>query len=133
MRLHNGTFTASFTNDAGRTFNVRVLFNGDAYGLNDCLTWDKEKPGVEFWDASFGNNELGHFTGARYFADTICFKDAWTPEKGFHNTGELQQGGLCLDCGNREVWSIDAKTMRDIRLWILGVTTAQQLMRKVAL
>lgn len=116
----------AFTNDAGRTFNVRVLFAGQKYGRNNCLTWDSEQPGVEFWDATYSHEALGQFTGARYYADTICFQDKWTPENGFHNTGELQTGGLCLDYGNRDAWSLDASTMREVRLWILGVIAARE-------
>jgi len=119
-----------FTNDKGRVFNVRVLFNGHLYGLNNCLTWgEKEgqnKAGVEFWDATYHHDDLGQFTGARYYADTICFQEKWTPEDGFHSTGELQTGGLCLDFGNVGVWSLDAATMREVRLWILGMNAARE-------
>jgi len=123
----------SFTNDRGRTFNVRVLFDGHLYGRNWCLTWgDKEgqnKAGAEFWDATIPHGPLGQFTGARYYSETICFEEKWTPEKGFHNNGALQTSGLCLDGGNAESWSIDAATMREIRLWILGMIVAREYMQ----
>jgi len=76
--------------------------------------------------ATYHHDDLGQFTGARYLADTICFQEKWTPEKGFHNTGTLQTGGLCLDCGNAESWSLDASTMREVRLWILGMNAARE-------
>lgn len=123
----------SFTNDKGRVFNVRVLFDGHYYGLKNCLTWGgklgQKTEGVEFWDATYPHEPLGQFTGARYYADTICLEEKWTPEDGFHNTGALQTSGLCLDCGNAESWSIDAGTMREIRLWILGMIAAREYMQ----
>jgi hypothetical protein len=115
----------SFTNDQGRTFNVRILLDGDQYGRDDCLTWNHDDNehfrgavGVEFWDATHPHTELGQFTGGRYFADTILFVEKWTPEKGFHHTGEISRNGLCLH-GGEPVWTIDPVTMGFVRIWIL--------------
>jgi len=126
----------SFTNDKGRVFNVRVLFDGHRYGRNNVLTWGQSEhyegvPGVEFWDATYAHEALGQFTGARYFAETICFEEKWTPEDGFHNTGALQTSGLCLDGGNAESWSLDAGTMREVRLWILAMIAAREYLELI--
>lgn len=68
------------TNDKGRKFNVKVLFKGDTYGLNKCLTHEKEDPLVEFYDATYAGAEdfdpEGQFV-SRYFVDTILGEDKW--------------------------------------------------------
>lgn len=115
----------AFTNDQGRTFNVRILLDGDKYGRDDCLTWNNDNSetfkgaaGVEFWDATYPHEELGQFTGGRYFADTLLFDEKWTPEKGFHTDGTITDSGLCLH-GGVDGWEIDQETMRHVRRWII--------------
>lgn len=75
--LTNGT--------TGRTWLVRVIKNGEPYGLNDCLVHDDEDPLVELW---LGYNERGNmltcsFFGGRYYASTLQGnKSGMSVEKG---------------------------------------------------
>ena len=90
-------------NNKGKQFAVKLLAKGDYYGLEKCLTWDKESPCVEFYDVTYaGDNfdEVGQFV-ARYYASTILDAD----------------GGLCLN-GEIPDWSIDVVGMDKVRLWI---------------
>ena len=57
-------------------FNSRIVFKGEAYGLNNCLTHDKDEPLVEFYDARYDFDKspegeiLGQFV-SRYYVSTI--------------------------------------------------------------
>jgi hypothetical protein len=85
------------TNGNGRQFFVRTVLQGDRYGLNECLTHDKDRPLVEFYDYTYANQKTfgprGQFV-ARYYVSTLL-KD--------HRPGT----GLCLDGGIPE-WNVDA-------------------------
>jgi len=87
-------------NDQGRMFNVRIVREGDRYGLHDCLTHNGA-PMVEFYDASqdpakFG--ERGQFV-SRYYVDTLTGRD------GFGR--DIRNGhALALD-GGVEAWTLD--------------------------
>ena len=68
----------TITNDAGRSFNVRLIRKGDRYGLNDCLVHKEDEPMIEFWDATYENDPkftigLGQFV-ARYALGTLTGK-----------------------------------------------------------
>lgn len=83
-------------------FTVRIVQQGDAYGLNDCLIHEQEKPLVEFYDATqskakFG--ERGQFV-SRYYCDTIL------QQEGFPQ-GLLLQGGVWE-------WSVSPKGMQSV-------------------
>ena len=87
--------TLTTTGTDGRPFTVRIVREGDAYGLNDCLTHDEAEPLIEFYDASqdpeaFGPR--GQFV-SRYYLTTLLE----------HTPGT----GLGLE-GSVPVWSIDA-------------------------
>lgn len=101
-----------FTNDKGRTFTVRIVREGDAYGLNDCLRNDDPRPMVEFYDATYDTQKSWDFDPvtkgrgqfiSRYFAETLL-------ETPFNS-------GLCLHGGKEDVWSIDGTTMGEILAW----------------
>lgn len=82
-------------------FNVRILRNGDLYGLNDGLRYDSKEPSVEFYDAmqnpvKFGPR--GQFV-SRYLAATLLT----------HNPSE----GLLLDKGS-PTWVVSDKAMRRV-------------------
>ena len=80
-------------------FVCRVVFRGDSYGLNDCLTHKESQPLVEFYDSRFQLTPRGQFV-SRYYAETILK----------HNGG-----GLSL-YGSEPCWSLNAeqfKTARD--------------------
>lgn len=90
----------------GLTFTVRLVCTGGKYGARNCLTHDKAEPLVEFYDDRYpmsqdpNGEHLGQFV-SRYYAETLL--EART------------SGGLCLDGGNAEVWTLDAVTMRLVR------------------
>lgn len=86
-------------------FNVRVLRQGEKYGLEDCLTHKERKPLVEFYDYRHRNDKewkRGQFV-SRYYAETILE----------HNLNF----GLSLDGGVPE-WTVSAESMREILAWL---------------
>lgn len=90
-------------NNKGKQFAVKLLANGDRYGLDKCLTWDKDAFGVEFYDVTYagdGFDEVGQFV-SRYYASTIL----------------EAEGGLCLN-GEIPDWNIDGYSMDKVRLWM---------------
>jgi hypothetical protein len=116
------------TNDAGRSFNVRVVRKGDTYGLNDCLTYGSEAgpkdPAssirrmadasaargevlVEFYDATYANHPgfgpRGQFV-ARYYLSTLK-----APSRG----------GLCLQGGIPE-WVISGRNLTEAVAYAVG-------------
>ena len=61
------------TNDQDVTFHVRIVREGDKWGRDDCLTWDDERPAVEFYDATADPAKFGprgQFV-SHYFLETI--------------------------------------------------------------
>ena len=46
-------------NSSGREFYVRVVFKGEHYGREDCLTHDKADPLIEFYDRAHVGGDLG--------------------------------------------------------------------------
>ena len=51
-------------------FTVRLVETGDVYGLNDCLTHDKEESLVEFYDQRYSHTPYGQFVN-RYTINTV--------------------------------------------------------------
>jgi hypothetical protein len=93
---------ARVTNDAGRTFNVRLVRQGDRYGLGDALTHDDADPLVEFWDATHEHDPrftpgLGQFV-SRYYLRTL--------------TTRPPGQGLAL-VGHVAAWSVTAANVTD--------------------
>lgn len=90
---------------AKKSFNVRLVRKGDAYGLEDCLTHDKPDPLVEFYDASWENQRgfgpRGQFV-ARYYARTLLDHGPY---------------GLSLQ-GDIPAWSISAEQMSQVKQWL---------------
>ena len=94
---------ARVTNNAGRSFNVLLVSRGDRYGLNDKLTHDKDDPLVEFWDATYEDDERftlgrGQFV-SRYYLSTL--------------TDRSSRAGLDL-CGHEPAWKVTAKNVADV-------------------
>lgn len=79
---------------------VRIVEQGDKYGLKDRLTHEGEEPLVEFYDTRYEHTDLGQFV-SRYFIDTLA-------------DGE---GGLNLD-GCEPEWTIHRPCMHRIRDWL---------------
>lgn len=105
---------ASITSTTGVRFNVRILRDGDRYGLNDCLVVGSEAsvkleghgPFVEFYDSRYPHTPIGQFV-SRYGVDTILGTDGY-------GTG---RGGLDL-MGYVPAWKIDAAAMAVVRTWL---------------
>ena len=93
-------------------FNVRILSKGDKYGRDFCLTHDEDKPIVEFYDRRYPHTEFGQFI-TRYYVGTILGND------GYSGKGE---GGLILDGGNRDEWTVSARDMDVVRAYLKGYT-----------
>jgi hypothetical protein len=92
---------ARVVNDAGRTFNVRVIRRGERYGLGDALVHHTPDPLVEFWDATYEKDPrftvgLGQFV-ARYFLGTLK---------------ERPDTGIDL-CGHEPAWKVSAANRAD--------------------
>lgn len=90
--------TTQVTNDKGRTFTIRIVSRGDAYGRDFCLTHDKDEALVEFYDFTMAGpkfTEYGQFV-SRYGAETLM--------EGDDTYGLDLHGGV-------DVWSVDARTM----------------------
>ena len=92
-------------------FNVRVVNKGDKYGRDFCLTHDEDKPLVEFYDSRYPHTEFGQFV-SRYYVSTILGEDKWG----------RAEGGLCLDGGNADSWTVSARHMDIVRSFLKGAT-----------
>lgn len=86
----------------GIKFNVRIVQEGDNYGLNNCLTHEQKEPLVEFYDSRYPHTEFGQFV-SRYNMSTLLQRNA--------------NVGLDLDGGIAD-WKIDAKGMEDVTQWL---------------
>jgi len=89
----------------GRTFAVRLVEEGDAYGLDGCLTHrEKLQPMVEFYDRSYVFPDrltglLGQFV-SRYHLATLAY-----------DRGRSRGDNLCLDGGNAAVWTVEGESL----------------------
>ena len=92
-------------------FNVRVVNKGDKYGRDFCLTHDGDKPLVEFYDVRYPHTEFGQFV-SRYYVETILGEDGYG----------RAEGGLCLDGGNANEWSVSERHMGIVRSFLKGAT-----------
>lgn len=103
----------SVTANSGIRWNVRILRDGDKYGLNDRLivgSSDLEGPGllVEFYDSRYPHTRFGQFV-SRYSVDTIIGLDGY-------GSGH---GGLDLNF-DEPSWKIDTWTMGIVRNWLIN-------------
>lgn len=81
-------------------FNVRIINVGDNYGLHDGLV-NKEAPFVEFFDSRYPDTQHGQFV-SRYLVSTLA----------------NHVGGLILDGGFPDEWSVSASDMAKVRAFI---------------
>lgn len=71
------TAIATATGPTGRPFNVRLVWQGEQYGRNGCLTHDEPERLVEFYDATSAGKCPDNFTGhlgqfvSRYYVSTL--------------------------------------------------------------
>lgn len=63
--------TFQVTNTRGITFTVRIVKEGEKYGLNNCLTHDEREPLIELYDTRYDHTPFGQFV-QRYYADTFA-------------------------------------------------------------
>lgn len=104
------TLSITATNATGKVrFLARILRKGDRYGLDDVLTWDEDREGVEFYDARYDHTRFGQFV-SRYYVHTI---QQGAP--GHHHT--VAETGLDL-MGYEPAWKIDGQTMHYVRQWL---------------
>lgn len=88
--------------DFNENYNIRLIFKGDNYGLNNKLTHKKGDPLVEFWTV----RDNPYFV-SRYCASTLM---------------EGEPKGLMLDGGQPEL-TISTENMIKVRRFIRQYTT----------
>lgn len=95
-------------NQNGIPFHVRLVEQGEKFGLERCLTHDNINPLVEFYDARYtkGFDLLGQFV-SRYYLSTLLRIE--------------ERGGLCLN-GEILDWYIDEEAMQEIYDWFDWIT-----------
>lgn len=84
-------------------FNIRIIRQGDRYGVHDALVHAETKPMVEFFDPRFPQTPHGQFV-ARYFVETIL---------------QAGDGALMLQ-GDVPAWTVSAPQMAAIRETLRG-------------
>jgi hypothetical protein len=92
-------------------FNVRVVNKGDKYGRDFCLTHEGDKQLVEFYDARYPHTEFGQFVSS-YYKETLLGEDGY---------GDAE-GGLCLDGGFANEWTVSEEDMNTVRAFLKEVT-----------
>jgi hypothetical protein len=97
-----------YDKERGQPWTIRIVDEGDKYGRDDCLTYEKEEPVVEFYDADnlFDKDEasgevLGQFV-SRYYISTIA---------------DGKGGGLNL-MGYEPKWTINSLCMDNVRAYL---------------
>jgi len=91
-------------------WTVRVVREGDSYGLNMMLVHDGE-PMVEFYDGRYPHskdrdgNVLGQFV-SRYYIDTLADPRWRDPAYGLNLEGSVPE------------WNVSAALMRDVMDWL---------------
>lgn len=110
--------------ETGRTWRIKVLNEGDKYGLNDCLTHDdKDDPIVEFYDMAHVAEALVNFDAGpghlseyraeieggqfvtRYYISTL---------RGYHSP---PSAGLDL-VGYEPAWKLSGRMMDLVMTWL---------------
>jgi hypothetical protein len=95
-------------------YNVRIVRKGDRYGRDDCLTHDDDRPVVEFYDSNYPTDDgRGGFV-SRYYVGTLL------GHEGFY--GGDPTGGLCLDGGQRNTYTVSDEDMHTVRTYIQEAT-----------
>lgn len=96
-----------FSTDTGLRFNIRIVDEGDKYGLDFCQTYEpgsrgfeQGNPFVEFYDSRYPHTEYGQFV-TRYHADQI----------------QSLSSGLDLMVGDNH-WKLCAESMTQVRYFI---------------
>ena len=96
-----------FDNERSQPWTIRIVDVGDKYGRDNCLTYEKEEPVVEFYDADNkfdsapDGTMLGQFV-SRYYISTIA---------------DGSSGGLDL-MGYEPKWKINSLMMDNVRAYL---------------
>lgn len=112
MEIRPGVMT--ITPEGGVPFLVRVIREGDRYGMSMGLVYGEPMPAVEFYDTRYMHGVFGQFV-SRYYADTILAGDS----------------GLDLEASVPD-WKIDADSMRYVRAWVRVATEDLPLVADMA-
>ena len=98
-----------YDNERGQPWTIRIVDKGDKYGREDCLTYDKDEPVVEFYDADNphtidapSGTVLGQFV-SRYYISTIA---------------DGGSGGLDL-MGYEPKWKMNSLVMDNVRAYLM--------------
>lgn len=85
-------------------WNIRLIRQGDGYGVNDCLTNDSGQVLVEFYDNRYteGFTPLGQFV-SRYYAETLLMRPS--------------RCGLSLH-GGEPSWTVSPEEMEVAEAWL---------------
>ncbi len=97
---------------AGRRFNVRLVFSGEKYGRDDCLTHDKREPLIEFYDAGV-EDSVPKFGPRGQFVARYRLRDIIAIEAGRR---------LPLDVGV-PVWALDETAVATVVAWLAARRT----------
>lgn len=102
---NTGSYQPEFTvtNPQGILFNVRILRQGEKYGLRDCLTHGDEKPVVEFYLPQYKSEEWprGQLASSYYVEDFL-----------------RHQGGLCL-WGDEPRWNFSEVEVCEVKDYLM--------------
>ena len=109
--------------ESGIRWCVRIVFEGDDYGLNHCLTHDETEPMIEFYDMdsraaelmrgsddkteAYLAEEYGQFVG-RYYWSSLKFEERFDGK----TLTDWSKRGLNLD-GGVDRWSVSSEFMVD--------------------
>lgn len=117
-----------FTAANGHAYLARIVFKGDKYGLDGCLTHDKDDPVVEFYlqtsevvGRSLKWEELDEpwWFISRYYVSTFLGLCEYS-----HRGGPVASG-MCLDGGYPE-YSLSAADCLKVGKWVYA-----QLLEKI--
>lgn len=86
--------------DSSMTWAVRIVEQGDKYGLNSCLTHNQDEPLVEFYDTRYEHTDYGQFV-SRYYLRTILGHKGWVD----------------LNCGVSD-WTVGEGCVSRIQSWL---------------
>ena len=96
-------------------WKVKIVFKGDSYGLDNCLTHKKDEPLVEFYDLEnkekFGDE--GQFV-SRYCLGTILFEGLVISKEDLINAKKRDsEVGIDLQ-GNVDGWEMSAPCLTEV-------------------
>jgi len=98
--------------------NIRLVFKGEKYGLDDCITHERDEPLVEFYDARHMHTDIGQFV-SRYGISSLKGED------GFSN--KRKPGvGINLNGGVKD-WKMDGVSLDAVISWADAVINEREM------